>query len=89
MIVHIVQTRLEHGCQRAECQTATMRWTARLALLRFPGPSVLQRDGPVEHQLAGRAILIEREVGQALKLIAEIGLRVLEAWLALGGHDLQ
>ena len=58
-------------------------------LLRFFGPGVLQGDGAVEHELAGGAVLIEGEIGQALELVAQFRRGVLQARLAFGGHDLQ
>jgi hypothetical protein len=33
--------------------------------------------------------LIEREIGQALELVTEVGLGLFEAWLALGSDALE
>src|SRR5207249_1551219 len=55
----------------------------------FLRPSVLERDGAIEHQLSGRAVLIEREVGEALELVTQLWLRVHQARLALGGYDFE
>jgi hypothetical protein len=46
----------------------TIRWP--LPFLHFLRPGVLQRDRAVQDELAGRAVLIEREVGEALELVA-------------------
>ena len=60
-----------------------------LAFQRFFRPSVLERDGAIEHELAGRAVFIECEVGEALELIAQFRLRIVQARLAFGGDDFQ
>ena len=57
-----------------------------LNLLRFLRPSVFQRNRPVEDELSGRAVFIQSEVGEALKLIAEFRFRVFQTWLQFRGH---
>jgi len=46
----------------------------------FLRPGVFQGDGAIEHELAGRAVLIEREVGEALELVAQLGFLPLSGW---------
>ena len=43
-----------------------------LTLLRFLCPSVFQGNRPIENQLAGRAVFIGREAGEALELITQL-----------------
>lgn len=50
-------------------------------LLRLFGPGVFQRDGPVEHKLAWRAVFIQREVAQPLELVTVLAPGVLQARL--------
>ena len=48
-----------------------------------------KRNRPVENQLAGRAVFVQRKIGEALELIAQFRLRVFQARLAFGRHHFQ
>src|ERR1019366_647292 len=60
--------------------------SCRLPFLCLLGPSVLQCNGAVEHQLAGGAVFIQSKIGEALELVAQLWLRVFQAWLAFRRH---
>ena len=59
---------------------------AELLLFSFFSPGIFQRDGAVENGLAGLAVFVESEIGQAFELVAVLWSCILEARLALGGH---
>src|SRR3974390_1278714 len=59
------------------------------ALLGFLSSSVFEGDSAIEDEFSGRAVFIEREVGQALELVTLIGRCILKAGFTLRRDDFE
>src|SRR5512135_1995528 len=79
--------------ESAEIRQQPWRWgCAATTRLRFSAfrPGVLQRDGPVEDELAGRAVFrIRREIAKPLELEAPVRCRFAERGFEFRVHHVK